>query len=441
MMIRDGRVFEGDRDRRGRPGDQHQPDPAQGQPHRQPRQRKRRTPGGKRRHRRAAAACSSSKAVTDRSTESSVSRATSPKRSAGRKRKGGIRPGRRDRGHPERRIQDRTLDGQRQRRQRRGRQGACRRRNRTAGLAAGGGISAALPEGGSPRASSPARSAATSPKPAPGPEERRRSVGGAGLIARDGETGVHASPTRRSPATRSATGRAKGALGRASPPASSPRRSGEPRHRHLHQARRSPPTGSNRRRRRAAAATSSPPGAPTRSSFRTTIVANGVRPGRVARTAGSPGSHAARLPGLQPRQPRPVRIQSRRRQGQQEPAAAARSQSNGGPTADDALPAPRDRPGSGVPDPGSQRHFGLAAGLDQRGVLRPIDLPSIPNSTAPGADGSDIGAVELQPAQRADPRQAGQEQEEGHGDPGRHPAGALGRRPEPERQGPEARRP
>jgi hypothetical protein len=40
--------------------------------------------------------------------------------------------------------------------------------------------------------------------------------------------------------------------------------------------------------------------------------------------------------------------------------------------------------------------FGLPS--DERGVFRPIDLPSIPNSSAPGADGSDIGAVELQPS-------------------------------------------
>jgi hypothetical protein len=41
---------------------------------------------------------------------------------------------------------------------------------------------------------------------------------------------------------------------------------------------------------------------------------------------------------------------------------------------------------------------GLAFGLnaDQRGVQRPIDFPSIPN--APGSDGSDVGAVELQPS-------------------------------------------
>jgi hypothetical protein len=43
---------------------------------------------------------------------------------------------------------------------------------------------------------------------------------------------------------------------------------------------------------------------------------------------------------------------------------------------------------------------GTSAGLgtDQRGAVRPIDLPSIPNSSAPGADGSDIGAVEFQPS-------------------------------------------
>ncbi|HEY5977882.1 MAG TPA: choice-of-anchor Q domain-containing protein, partial [Solirubrobacterales bacterium] len=40
--------------------------------------------------------------------------------------------------------------------------------------------------------------------------------------------------------------------------------------------------------------------------------------------------------------------------------------------------------------------FGMTT--DQRGVQRPIDLPTIANSAAPGADGSDIGAVELQPS-------------------------------------------
>jgi hypothetical protein len=49
---------------------------------------------------------------------------------------------------------------------------------------------------------------------------------------------------------------------------------------------------------------------------------------------------------------------------------------------------------SPVIDKGSS--FGLST--DQRGVQRPIDFPSIPNSSASGADGSDIGAIELQPA-------------------------------------------
>ena len=40
--------------------------------------------------------------------------------------------------------------------------------------------------------------------------------------------------------------------------------------------------------------------------------------------------------------------------------------------------------------------FGL--GTDQRGQTRPFDFPTIPNSTAPGADGSDMGALELQPS-------------------------------------------
>jgi Right handed beta helix region len=64
-------------------------------------------------------------------------------------------------------------------------------------------------------------------------------------------------------------------------------------------------------------------------------------------------------------------------------------QNNGGPT-QTMLPAAT----SPVIDKGSA--FGLSS--DQRGVLRPIDFPSIPNSNVAGADGSDIGAVELQPS-------------------------------------------
>jgi hypothetical protein len=58
---------------------------------------------------------------------------------------------------------------------------------------------------------------------------------------------------------------------------------------------------------------------------------------------------------------------------------------NGGPT-QTQLPAAT----SPVVDKGNA--FGLNS--DQRGVLRPIDFPAIPNA----ADGSDIGAVELQPS-------------------------------------------
>jgi hypothetical protein len=59
---------------------------------------------------------------------------------------------------------------------------------------------------------------------------------------------------------------------------------------------------------------------------------------------------------------------------------------NGGPTPTMALP-----PTSPAVDKGA------ASGLttDQRGVLRPIDFPSIPNTA--GGDGADIGAFELQP--------------------------------------------
>lgn len=63
-------------------------------------------------------------------------------------------------------------------------------------------------------------------------------------------------------------------------------------------------------------------------------------------------------------------------------------QNNGGLTETMALPAE-----SPAVDKGSA--FGLVA--DQRGVPRPIDFPAIPNSGAPGADGADIGAFELQP--------------------------------------------
>jgi hypothetical protein len=58
---------------------------------------------------------------------------------------------------------------------------------------------------------------------------------------------------------------------------------------------------------------------------------------------------------------------------------------NGGPTQTEAPSA-----SSPVIDKGNA--FGL--NTDQRGVLRPIDFPAIPNV----ADGSDIGAVELQPS-------------------------------------------
>jgi hypothetical protein len=60
--------------------------------------------------------------------------------------------------------------------------------------------------------------------------------------------------------------------------------------------------------------------------------------------------------------------------------------SNGGPTQTmkPALTSPAIDKGAA---------FGLTS--DQRGSARPIEIPSIPNSTAAGADGSDIGAYEL----------------------------------------------
>jgi len=64
-------------------------------------------------------------------------------------------------------------------------------------------------------------------------------------------------------------------------------------------------------------------------------------------------------------------------------------QLNGGPTQTMA-------PALGSPAIDQGKSFGSIA--DQRGVLRPIDLPTIPNSAAPGADGADVGAVEFQPS-------------------------------------------
>jgi hypothetical protein len=63
-------------------------------------------------------------------------------------------------------------------------------------------------------------------------------------------------------------------------------------------------------------------------------------------------------------------------------------QANGGPTETMA-------PALSSPAVDQGRAFGLSS--DQRGIQRPIDLPTIPNSGAAGADGSDIGAVEFQP--------------------------------------------
>jgi hypothetical protein len=69
---------------------------------------------------------------------------------------------------------------------------------------------------------------------------------------------------------------------------------------------------------------------------------------------------------------------------------------NGGETETMALPATSPAVNSGAA-------FGLTT--DQRGEPRPVAYPGIPASSAPGADGSDIGAYELQapPARPASP--------------------------------------
>jgi Chlamydia polymorphic membrane protein (Chlamydia_PMP) repeat len=63
--------------------------------------------------------------------------------------------------------------------------------------------------------------------------------------------------------------------------------------------------------------------------------------------------------------------------------------SNGGPT-QTMKPA--------ITSPAVDRGRVIDLTADQRGQPRPFDLPSVPNSSAPGADGSDMGAVELQPS-------------------------------------------
>lgn len=65
-----------------------------------------------------------------------------------------------------------------------------------------------------------------------------------------------------------------------------------------------------------------------------------------------------------------------------------------GPLAANGGPTPTMLPT--FTSPAVDRGVSLGLTADQRGVQRPIDFPSIPN--APGSDGADIGAAELQPA-------------------------------------------
>jgi hypothetical protein len=67
-----------------------------------------------------------------------------------------------------------------------------------------------------------------------------------------------------------------------------------------------------------------------------------------------------------------------------------------GPLQDNGGPSPTMLPAANSPAVDQGAAFGLPS--DERGVIRPIDFPTIPNSAAPGADGSDIGAAELQPS-------------------------------------------
>ncbi|MEZ5078896.1 MAG: choice-of-anchor Q domain-containing protein [Solirubrobacterales bacterium] len=65
-----------------------------------------------------------------------------------------------------------------------------------------------------------------------------------------------------------------------------------------------------------------------------------------------------------------------------------------GPLQDNGGPGPTMAPAFGGPAVDQGAAFGLVA--DQRGLPRPIDFPTVPGPAFPGADGSDIGAVELQ---------------------------------------------
>ncbi len=67
-----------------------------------------------------------------------------------------------------------------------------------------------------------------------------------------------------------------------------------------------------------------------------------------------------------------------------------------GPLQDNGGPTQTMRPASDSPVIDQGKAFGLTD--DQRGKPRPADQPDIDDSTAPGADGSDMGAVELQAA-------------------------------------------
>jgi hypothetical protein len=51
-----------------------------------------------------------------------------------------------------------------------------------------------------------------------------------------------------------------------------------------------------------------------------------------------------------------------------------------------------------VSSPAIDKGAAFSTSADQRGLTRPFDFQEIPNSTAAGADGSDMGAVELQPS-------------------------------------------
>ncbi len=74
-----------------------------------------------------------------------------------------------------------------------------------------------------------------------------------------------------------------------------------------------------------------------------------------------------------------------------------------GPLEDNGGPTPTRLPAPDSPAVDAGHAFSLPGSTDQRGMLRLVDVLAIPNSSAPMADGTDMGAVELTLAEATPP--------------------------------------